>query len=341
MVNTIIASVVLFGLLIFAHELGHFLAARRAGIHVIEFAIGFGPKLLAGERNDTRYSLRAFPLGGFCRMLGEEPDEVVEDGSFQSKPILSRIGVIAAGPLMNFILAMLLFFFIFFFITGVPLTGSTVIGLVTPEGPADRAGLQQGDALVSINGIEVEDWSGVVTQINAHPAQEISIVFERSGELRQLTVPTIKDEQTGRGLIGIAPQQKKFSFFSSLYFGFTNTIGFIKLIFVSLWQMLTGQIPADVAGPVGIVMVVNQVVKSGIENFFSLAAIISINLGIINLLPIPALDGSRLVFLTLEGIRGKPVDPQKEGFIHFVGFTILILLMILIAYQDITRLNLL
>jgi regulator of sigma E protease len=339
LVNTIIASVLLFGLLIFAHEFGHFLAARRAGIHVIEFAIGFGPRLIGWEKNNTRYSLRVFPLGGFCRMLGEDPDEVVEEDSFQSKSIISRIGVIFAGPFMNFLLAILLFFVVFFFISGVPLTDSTTIGRIIPEGPAHAVGLQEGDTITAINEIEVDEWSEVVARINAHPAQEISIAFERNGRHQQLTVVTMKDEQTGRGLIGIAPLQKKYAFFPSLSLGVGNTFGFVKLIFVSLWQMVTGQIPADVAGPVGIIMVVSEVVETGLGNFFTLAAIISINLGIINLLPIPAMDGSRLVFLVLEGIRGRPVDPQKEGFIHFLGFTVLILLMILIAYQDLTRFN--
>jgi regulator of sigma E protease len=157
-------------------------------------------------------------------------------------------------------------------------------------------------------------------------------------ENSEIVISVVPVNENGRGLIGIAPVYEKYLFFSSIGLGFTYTWFFVKLIFVSLAQMITGDIPADVAGPVGIVAVIGEVTRTGVSNLFSLAAIISINLGIINLLPIPALDGSRLIFLALEGIRGKPIDPQKEGFIHFIGFTVLIMLMILIAFQDITRL---
>ncbi len=336
MVGTIVASIIIFGLLIFVHEFGHYLFARLAGIHVLEFAIGFGKVLFGWERGGTRYTLRIFPLGGFCKMLGEDPEDALVEGSFQGKPVPQRLAVIAAGSFMNFLLAVILFALLYFFFIGVPQTGTSVIGQVFEDGPAYQAGLEEGDKVVSINGIETKKWNDVVSMINTHPEQEIELKLLRDETHIAKTV--VPQDDNGRGLIGIAPASKKHAFFSSLYLGLTYTWFLIQLIFVSLFQMISGSIPADVAGPVGIAAVVGEMMQEGVSNLISLAAIISVNLGIINLLPIPALDGSRIVFLILEGIRGKPVDPRKEGFIHFVGFTLLILLMVFIAFHDISRL---
>lgn len=335
MVGTIVASIIMFGLLIFVHEFGHFIVARLTGIRVLEFAIGFGKELIGWEKGGTKYTLRLFPLGGFCKMLGEDPEDAAVEGSFQEKPVLHRLAVIAAGSIMNFVLAAILFALLYFFFLGVPQTGMSQIGQVVEDGPAYHAGVQDGDTVVSINGVETTKWNDVVSIINAHPGQEIQLLLLRNDSYVETSV--VPKDEGGRGLIGIAPASKKYAFFSSIYLGFTYTWFLIQLIFVSLFQMITGSIPADVAGPVGIAAVVGEVMQEGISNLMSLAAIISVNLGIINLLPIPALDGSRIVFLILEGIRGKPVDPQKEGFIHFVGFTLLILLMIFVAFQDISR----
>ena len=336
MVSTIIASILIFGLLIFVHELGHYLAAKRAGIKVLEFALGFGKELIGWEKEGTRYTLRLFPLGGFCRLLGEDAEEKEQEGNFQSKSIPARFAVIAAGPLMNFVLAILLFSLMYFFFLGVPQQHTTRIGEVLAGGRAEEVGLQDGDVILAVNGVKVQDWSDVVSRINANPEKEILLQLQRNGQ--QHTVTVTPENEGGRGLIGITPVYKKFAFFPSILWGFNYTWFFIKLIFVSFYQMIMGVIPADVAGPVGIVSVVGEVMQTGVSNLLSLAAIISINLGIINLLPIPALDGSRLLFLSLEGIRGKPIDPQKEGFIHFVGFAMLIMLMVFISFQDIFRL---
>lgn len=336
MLSTIIASIIIFGLLIFVHELGHYLAAKRAGIKVLEFALGFGKELIAWEKGETRYTLRLFPLGGFCRLLGEDPDERGQDGNFQDKSIPSRFAVIAAGPLMNFGLAILLFTLMYFFFLGVPQQHTTRIGEVIPGSRAEQAGLQSGDRILSVDGAAVQDWQEVVLRINANPEQEIVLHVNRHDREHFISVTPV--DQQGKGLIGITPEYKKFLLIPSIVWGFNYTWFFIKLIFVSFYQMITGAIPADVAGPVGIVAVVGEVMQTGLRNLFSLAAIISINLGIINLLPIPALDGSRLLFLTLEGIRGRPIDPHKEGFIHFVGFAVLIMLMVFISFQDIFRL---
>ena len=336
---TFIASIAIFGLLIFFHELGHFMVAKRAGIGVIEFAIGFGPKLTSFQSNETVYSIRVFPLGGFVRLVGEDPEETNEEGSFQKQPLLNRFSVIAAGPIMNFILAILLFTMIFF-VWGIPVTDSTVLGDVLPEAPAAAAGLQPGDEILSIAGEPVQNWNEIVAVVHAHPEQEIEIEFVRNGEFRSLRIVPLREPTTGEGRIGIQHETRRFDPLASLRLGVSSSAMFLRFIVVSIVQMISGQAPADVVGPVGIIQIVGEVARTGvIRELLSLAAIISLNLGFINLLPIPALDGSRLMFLLVEGVRGRPVDPQKESFIHFIGFTALILLMILIAYRDLARLN--
>lgn len=336
---TLVAAVVIFGLLIFFHELGHFMTAKKVGIGVLEFAIGFGPRLLSRQKGETVYSLRVFPLGGFVRVVGEDPDESEEEDSFQTKPVWARFAFIAAGPLMNFVLAVILFSLIYFAFLGVPVYQSTQIGELLPGGRAEAVGLQEGDRILSIAGERVNDWSELVSRIHAYPEQEIIIEFERRGETRSVQVVPDRDPQTGEGRIGIQAQTVMYAVIPSLQHGIEHTIWFIRLFAVSIVQMITGRAAPDVMGPVGIIKIVGEVAKTGVVNLMSLAAIISLNLGILNLLPIPALDGSRLMFLVVEGVRGRPVDPQKESFIHFVGFTVLILLMIVIAYRDLARLN--
>ncbi|PKM78990.1 MAG: RIP metalloprotease RseP [Firmicutes bacterium HGW-Firmicutes-13] len=338
--TTLAASIIIFGLLIFFHEFGHFIVAKRVGIGVLEFAIGFGPKLISFEKDGTRYSLRALPLGGFCRLMGEDPEEIEQEDSFQKKPLRDRLAVIAAGPLMNFVLAALLFFLIYFFIFGVPLVNSTVLGEVLPEGRAAKAGLRQGDVVMAVDGSEMNKWEDVVQTINNNPERMLIFTVERDGEIKEIGVTPKMDPQTEKGLIGIAPQTKKYAFFSSLSLGINNTWWFTRFIVVSLAQIITRQAAPEIAGPIGIVQMVGEVAKTGISNSMTLAAILSIHLGLLNLLPIPALDGSRFVFFFIEGIRGKPVDPNKESLIHFIGFTLLILLTILIAFRDLVRLEL-
>ncbi|NLZ93732.1 MAG: RIP metalloprotease RseP [Firmicutes bacterium] len=338
---TLIASVIFFGVLIFFHELGHFLVAKKVGVGVIEFAIGFGPRIYKREAGDTVYSVRAFPLGGFVRLVGEDPeDETVEqENSFQMKSVWQRFVVIAAGPLMNFLLAVILFFFIYFAFLGVPVYDSTVLGEVLPNGVAAEAGLQPGDRIVSIAGEEVEDWHELVTLIHNNPEQQIEIVYERNQERIAVTVIPARDAETGEGRIGIGVQTRLYSFLPAVKMGIDQTFWFIRFMASSLVQMVSGRMAPDIVGPVGIISLVGEVARTGIMNLLSLAAIISLNLGFLNLLPIPALDGSRLLFLLIEGVRGRPVDPQKESLIHFIGFTVLILLTVVIAYKDLVRLN--
>jgi regulator of sigma E protease len=331
--QTFIAAIFVFGLLILVHELGHYYAARLTGIKVLELAIGFGPKLTGWSKNGIDYSIRVFPLGGFCRMLGENPEEAEEPDSFPQKPALSRALVLVSGALMNLVLSIVVFFIIFFFITGVPGYDSSAIGYIIEEAPAEEAGLQEGDKIISINGIEVDEWHDVLREISSRPEEKINLLVARNGTELSYELVTVVSEETGSGMIGIGPEMPRFRFLTSLKISLER----FAMVIGSIFQVFTGQAPLDVTGPVGIIFVIGEVAQTGFVNLLLLMALISISLGIMNLLPIPALDGGRLFFLLVEVVRGKRIDPDKEGFVHFIGFALLILLILFITYQDLLR----
>lgn len=340
--TTFIASVFVFGILIFFHEFGHFLVAKFVGIKVYEFSLGFGPKLLGFIKGETNYNLRALPIGGFVRMAGMDPGEEIseedEERAFNKKSVGRRIAVIFAGPLMNFLLAALLLVFIFA-AQGIPMpSSSTRIGGVIPGYPAERAGISIDDQIVAVNGQQVENWQDLVDIINSMPEREITLTILRNGTRQQLDVKTIADEK-GLGKIGIYQSSDfvKTGFFTSLALGleWTGRVTFMVLDFIS--KMIFGQAPADLGGPVRVISEIGKAAQIGFFFLLQLAAFLSINLGLFNLFPIPALDGSRILFLIWEKLRGRPVDPVKENFIHLVGFGLLILLMVVITYNDILQ----
>lgn len=334
--KTLIASIFVFGLLIFFHELGHFLAARANGIEVLELAIGFGPKLLGWRRDKTDYSLRLFPLGGFCRMLGESPEEAGRPGSFTEKSPGRRALVLAAGPAMNLLLALLLFFIIFFFFIGVQQLDSTSIGAVLPGTPAAEAGLQEGDEITAIDGEAVDNWTDLVRAIEKKPGENITLTAKRSGEIKVFNL-TAEIDPDGSGKIGVSPHLERYRFGGALGTSFER-FGFI---IASIAQVFTGRVPLDVTGPVGIIKIVGDAAQTGLVNLLWLTGLISISLGLINLLPVPALDGGRLLFVIIEALRGRPLDPEKEGLIHFIGFLLLVALILLVTYNDLIRLDIL
>ncbi len=331
--QTFIASIFVFGLLILVHELGHYFVARLTGIKVLELAIGFGPKIIGWTKDEIDYSLRAIPLGGFCRLLGETPEEAQLPDSFPQKPVLSRAAVLVAGAAMNLFLAIFVFFIIFFFIAGTPVADSGKIGYLVEDFPAQEAGLQTGDVIKSIEGHPVSEWEDIIYLISSRPEQVITLEIEREGSVKEFSIMTVIEPGSERGVIGIGQPIERFQFLSSLGLSFER----FGMVIASIFQVLTGQAPLDVAGPVGIVFVIGEVAQTGFVNLLLLTALISISLGIMNLLPIPALDGGRLLFLIVEAIRGKKIDPEKEGMIHFIGFAVLIVLILFITYQDILR----
>lgn len=340
--TTVLITIAVLGVLIFFHELGHFWFAKRNGIYVHEFAIGFGPRVLAFQRGETTYSLRALPLGGFVRMAGMHPDEeglheVPPSQRFLNKPIRVRFRVIFGGPLFNLLLAVLVFALLFAVI-GVA-TPSLTIEAVEPGMPAAEAGLLPGDRIAAINDEPIDRWEQVVALVQSHPEETLTIAFVRSGQMRQVEVVPLRSEQGG-GVIGIRPGVEfvRHNVFQAIAAGFAWTGQVIVGFFGALSDIITGTAAGDVIGPIGIGAEIGAATRSGgLPNLLALTALLSINLGLINLLPIPALDGSRLLFLVVEWLRGRPLDPDKEGMIHFVGFALMIGLLIFISIRDLAR----
>lgn len=337
---TFIASVFVFGLLIIFHELGHFLVAKMVDIKVNEFSLGFGPKIAGIKGKETQYNVRLLPLGGFVSMAGMDPKEETgeedEQRGFNKKTIGQRIAVIFAGPFMNFLLAALLLAVVFS-LQGRPVA-TTVISETIPDLPAQQAGLMPGDQIVAVNDHKVENWDQLAQQINEQPGKDIVITVLRNGAELQFNVRPVTDE-SGGGMIGIIPEQsnRKLGLIESLGQGMVLTGQVTLLILDYLAKMIIGQAPPDFGGPVMIVSEIGKAASIGFFFLLQLAAFLSINLGLFNLLPIPALDGSRILFLFFEKLRGRPVDPLKENFIHLVGFGLLLLLIVIITYNDILR----
>lgn len=335
---TIVIAILVFSVIIIFHELGHFLVARSVGIDVEEFSIGFGPKLTGFRAMGTQFSVRLIPMGGYVKMLGEDSEEDgagrENAGSYQNKTPLQRMAVIAAGPLMNFVLALLIFIIIFG-VVGVTINEPT-IGEVLPGTPAEQAGLQAGDEIISIDSHEVEYWTEVSTYIRSSEKETLIFLIRRNDQVFDVEV----EPRMGADYpeVGISPPFRRYSMGASIVEGFKETYNLTVAVLNSLVGIITRQIPAeDLTGPIGIVYFVGQAARAGLVSVLTLAALISVNLALFNLLPIPALDGSKLVFLGIELIRRRPLDPNKENLVHLVGFALLIALMLIVMYRDIIR----
>lgn len=421
--KTVIAFIFMFGLLVSVHEWGHLIFAKRAGMLVREFAIGFGPKIFSFVKNETLYTIRLLPIGGYVRVAGDDPeiielrpghhialelndegkvkyiivnnkdkypnaetievdyvdlthDLVIEgyhpedmetkkrfdvdrkafflmdgmktqiapyDRQFASKTVGQRAMQLFAGPLMNFVLAIVLFIVIGL-AQGVP-TEKAILGDILPDSPAATSGLQAGDQIVEVDDKPVDTWIEFTNTIRANAETEIELLVQRENTTESLSVipdEAIIEDETGNeisiGQIGVLPAYEK-SFIKTIVYGFNLTYETTQLIIVNLVKLITGQVSIELlSGPVGIYDATDQIVKTGFVNYLMWTAMLSINLGIINLVPLPALDGGRLLFVGIEAVRGKPVDPQKEGFVHVIGFLLLMLLMIVVTWNDIQRL---
>jgi regulator of sigma E protease len=330
--QTILSSILVFGMLIFFHELGHFIVAKLSDIKVNEFSLGLGPQLISMKLKETHYSIRLLPFGGYVKMEGEDTD-TSDPRAFNNKSALVRLGVILAGPLMNFILAILLLGIIGFY-SGVPTRQVTV----TPGEPAEISGIQDNDIIHAIDGRKVGHWEEIVEIISGRHNEKISVTVIRDGKYIDYDVTTTVEPKTQRGIIGIKSVMQKHSVLESIKYGYKKTVLILKLILVGIYQVLTGKVKADVVGPVGLAHIVGEAAKIGVYQVLYIAAVISANLGLFNLFPIPALDGGRGIFLVFELLRGKPVEPEKEGLIHFIGFALLMFLMILILFKDLREL---
>lgn len=336
---TILAAIFVFGVLVTVHEFGHFITAKMTGMRVDEFAIGFGPKIYQQKDGETLYSLRAIPLGGYNKIAGMDPDDPVEPNAFNSKPIPARMLVILAGALMNFILPIILFSGIFMMEGRLQLVNEPVLGTVVDEMAAARAGLKAGDRIVTIDGKNVETWTDVVLNLRKAGTEEVTLTAERNGVLQTYKMTPMFDKDAGRPLIGVSPKFSKESlgFFGSIKEGFIYTKNIGLSMVSGLYRIVSGNAPADVAGPIGVAQMAGQVAEKGLLPLMNFVAFLSINLGVINLLPLPALDGGHFVLLLLEALRGKPLGGKAMTNIQMVGVALILALTVFSTFKDITR----
>ncbi|MCX5781001.1 MAG: RIP metalloprotease RseP [Firmicutes bacterium] len=339
---TIIIALIMLAVLILAHEWGHFIVARLIGIPVHEFSLGFGRKLYSTHKNGVEYSLRLIPMGGFVRMAGEEPGDMQDPDGYNKRRPLEKMGVAFSGPFMNFVLAIFIFIYTFAFI-GIPQPmHEAVVGELVQGKPAVTAGLQTGDRIVKVNDTAIASWDQFVGLVQtSEVGSNLVVGIERGGTNLEIPLHPIFDEQLGYPIVGVYPQLEyiKQGILNSIKLGFVQTYQMTLLLLGGLGMLFTGAVaPSQLAGPVGITTMVGEAVQGGMIYLLSFTAFLSINLGIVNLLPIPALDGSRIVFALVEAVRRKPLDPEKEGFIHWLGFVFLMLIIIFATYNDIVRL---
>ena len=362
--NNILSLVIFFfiiGLVIFIHELGHFLLAKKNGVAVTEFNIGMGPDICSVVKNGTKYCLKWIPFGGACVMLGDDngiPDadaEKIEDEkAFSNKSVWVRISVIVAGPVFNFLLA----FVLAIIVISVAGTDKSIIQGTIEGLPTEQAGIQAGDEIIEINGESIHFYREILIYLRMNPGKELNVTYVRDGKEYQTVIQPAWDEESNSYLMGIQGYANlrydvgvldtlKYSLYEVKY----NIVTTIK----SLGMIFKGQFSInDLSGPVGIAGVVDDMVDDVVEHtkeetfasraltmFLTMAnfvILISANLGVMNLLPLPALDGGRLVFLLIEAVRGKPIAREKEGMVHVVGFVLLMALMVIVLFNDVRKL---
>ncbi len=349
----LVATVVAFGAMIFFHELGHFLVAKRAGVTVHAFALGFGPRLAAVRRGETTYALNLIPFGGYVKMAGEDFDDAApEEGSFRHQPVSRRMAIVAAGPVMNLVLAAAILSLVAVAF-GVPVGITNRVGmLVTTCGqptagdgqpgacPAARAGLRPGDVIVAINGQPTATGEAVVETIHKNPGRLLVLTVERGTEHVQIKVTPNLEPGRKIGLIGFAPEvvRQRFNPLTAVLMGIQRTGEIIAAVVTAVVSLIReGSLLANLGGPVAAGRALVEAGRSGLETFLNVTASLSVIIGIFNLIPFPALDGGRLAFLAVEGLRRRPLDPRREGYVHLVGFLLLILLLVFLTGQDIQR----
>jgi regulator of sigma E protease len=345
-VQTILLTALMFFVLVSVHEWGHFYFAKRAGVFVHEFAIGFGPKVFSFLWGETRYTLRLFPFGGYVKMAGEnglEEEGVAPERMFQQKTILQRALSIFAGPMMNFVLAFVLFFS-FAYMIGMPNGTPTKIKIyeVVANSPAANAGLKANDVVQSINGSSIAaNVNKLIGFISDNPNKPLTWVVLRAGQPKTLVITPKKTEgHTTVGIrLSVVQPKRAPSVFEASKSASKLLVEGTKQIFIGFKMLVTLQFKLDdLGGPIRITEYTSQAIQSGFSTYIFWSAILSLYLGLFNLLPFPALDGSRLLFLALEAVRGKPLESGRENIVHFIGFAIMMVLMVTVTFNDIVRL---
>lgn len=352
MLTTIIATIIVLGVLIFVHELGHFLVAKWSGVKVLRFSLGFGPRIFSITRGETEYCISGVPLGGYVKMLGEDSDEEVPEEdmekSFPAQSVWKRIGIVLAGPSSNLIFAIIIFTLVYAF-AGIPQL-LPQIGTVNPDSPAAKAGLLAGDTVLSINDEAVVDWDQLSNMIQELGEKPLQLKIQRGEETKTLSVtPEVQEvknifgEPIKRPVIGITASGKfntrKVNPLLAGYYSLVQTWTLSKMFLLTVVKLIERVVPLQtLGGPLLIAQMTGQQAQEGFLNLVYFTALISINLGILNLLPIPVLDGGHLFFFLIEAILGRPIGMKKIEMAQRVGMVFLIVLMIFVFYNDIMRL---
>ena len=337
----ILLTIVTLSLLILIHETGHFMMARAFGVTVREFAIGMGPKLIShkSKKNGIVYSLRAFPIGGFVTMAGEDEDSE-DENALNKKPVWKRMVITAAGAVMNIILGIILMLVVV--ISSPRICGTTVLRFAENGALSDKSGLMIGDEILKVENARVHTASELAYEIMRNGTEPLELTVKRNSEkivLGNVTFPTIVSGGIKYGLADFNTAEEEKTVGNVLEQTYFRSISTIKMIWQGLLDLVTGRYGFDqVSGPVGVTGAVSEAAKSGTINYLYLVVVITMNLGIFNLLPLPALDGGRLLFQIIELIRRKPVKPELEGYVHFVGIILLMLLMVAVTFKDVMNL---
>jgi regulator of sigma E protease len=346
---TIVSAIIVLGVLIIVHEFGHFIVARLFNVKVLKFSIGFGPKIFGIKGKETEYLISAVPLGGYVKLYGEESDDEVIDEperAFSKQSSIRKIGIVCAGPLFNLLFALLIF--ILFNLMGFQ-TLSTIIGDVKDGYPAKLAGLQKNDKIVKINEIAVKTWEEISSIIKSNKGEPLKIIFEREGRLyytvvtpRMEKVKNIFGEEVDVAVIGIVSTDKlvRISYppLQSIIRGFNQFYELTRLTLLTVYKLINRTVPvSSLGGPIMISQIAGETAKSGLSNLIAFMALLSVNLGILNLLPIPVLDGGHIILFLIEAIIKRPISSSfKEAYIK-IGITIIVLLTLTVFYNDIMR----
>ncbi len=329
---TIVYALIMFCILVLVHEGGHFIAAKSVGVKVNEFAVGMGPVLLKKQKGETQYSVRLFPIGGFCAMEGED-DDSDDERAFGRKPAWAKSIIIVAGSFMNLLLAIIILAGIVIYI-GMP---TTKIDSFSDISPAKEAGLVAGDKIVSIQNQNIDDWGDITNAISSQNGETVTIGVQRDGQNLSFTMGLVTEEGTGRKIVGIMPEVSRNPFTAFVKGAESAWVMTVKMVEV-LGQLITGEVSTkELTGPIGITVAVGDSMKYGFVYVANLAALISLNLAIVNMLPFPALDGGRLLFLIIRKVTGRAITDELEAKIHLVGIMLLFGLMIYVTWQDIGR----
>ncbi|WP_231038651.1 RIP metalloprotease RseP [Pectinatus haikarae] len=339
-ITMLVAVVVVFGILVLVHELGHFVTAKLTGMRVDEFAIGFGPKLVSFKYGETLYSIRGIPLGGFNKIAGmEQDDKDAGERAYWAKPVWQRMIVIIAGALMNIVLAYVLIAAVLF-TSGIQTpVKEAQLGNVVAQRPAAQAGLEKGDIITSIDGEKINTWNEFALKVKSADGKVLHIEYLRNGDTRTANIIPEYDKSAKQAMVGVvaATENTSVSLPQSLLLAARQVWFIIYTMVASLAGMIMGTVHADLAGPIGVAAIIGEAAQVGIQSVLNIMILLSINLGIINLLPIPALDGGHFFTLLIEAVRGKPLSPELMRRSQFIGMALLLMLMFFATAQDFSR----